>query len=213
MIQIQKFTVNPFQENTYVLWDKTGEGVIVDPGCYTESEEKMVVDFIETNNIKVVAILHTHSHLDHCFATGYFSSLFNVDVWIHKEDIITYNAFEKVCSMYGIPIKHSLPETYNLFSISDGFVFGNSHLEIRFVPGHAPGHVVFYAKEEEFVVNGDCLFYQSIGRTDLPGGDHATLLSSIKAELFTLPSFTTVYCGHGPETSIGREVDTNPFLN
>ena len=213
MIQIQKFTVNPFQENTYVLWDHTGEGVLSDPGCYTKEEEAVVVEFVKENKIQIGAILHTHSHLDHCFATGYFSSLFNVDVWIHNEDIITYNAFEKVCSMYGVPIKHSLPETYNLFSISDGFVFGNSHLEIRFVPGHAPGHVVFYAKEEEFVVNGDCLFYQSIGRTDLPGGDHGTLLSSIREELFTLPMNTTVYCGHGPETTIGNEVKTNPFLN
>ena len=114
--------------------------------------------------------------------------------------------------MYGIPIRHSLPELYKLYSFNDGFSFGNSHLEIRFVPGHAPGHVVFYAKEEEFVVNGDCLFYQSIGRTDLPGGNHTTLLSSIKKELFTLPSSTVVYCGHGPETTIGDEVSTNPFL-
>ena len=212
MIQIQKFTVNPFQENTYLLWDETGEGVIIDPGCYTDVEEKEVVGFIKNHNIKINAILHTHSHLDHCFASGYFASLFEVDIWIHEEDVVTYNAFEKVCSMYGIPIRHSLPELYKLYSFNDGFSFGNSHLEIRFVPGHAPGHVVFYAKEEEFVVNGDCLFYQSIGRTDLPGGNHATLLSSIKKELFTLPFSTVVYCGHGPETTIGDEVSTNPFL-
>ena len=212
MIRIQKFTVNPFQENTYILWDETGEGVLIDPGCYTVQEEKEVLEFIKNNNIQINAILHTHSHLDHCFSSGYFASLLKVNIWIHKEDIITYNAFEKVCSMYGIPIRHSLPELYKLYSFNDGFSFGNSHLEIRFVPGHAPGHVVFYAKEEEFVVNGDCLFYQSIGRTDLPGGNHATLLSSIKKELFTLPSSTVVYCGHGTETSIGDEVSTNPFL-
>ena len=115
--------------------------------------------------------------------------------------------------MYGIPLKHNLPERYKLYSMSDGFSFGESHLELRFVPGHAPGHVVFFAKKEEFVVNGDCLFYQSIGRTDLPGGDHGTLLSSIRKELFTLPLNTTVYCGHGPETTICNEVKTNPFLN
>lgn len=89
MIQIQKFTVNPFQENTYVLWDHTGEGVLIDPGCYTLEEEGAVVDFINESKIRICAILHTHSHLDHCFATGYFASLYGVNVWIHKEDIVT----------------------------------------------------------------------------------------------------------------------------
>ena len=123
------------------------------------------------------------------------------------------NAFEKVCSMYGIPIKakHSLNIKY--FNLSEGFSIGRHLLEIRFVPGHAPGHVVFYNAEFEFVINGDCLFQGSIGRTDLPGGNHEQLIKAIKSELFTLPKNTKVYCGHGPETNIGDEINNNPFLN
>ena len=114
--------------------------------------------------------------------------------------------------MYGIPFRKAPPEKYHLFDLNKGVSFGKSHLEIRFVPGHAPGHVVFISKDSNFVINGDCLFDGSIGRTDLPGGHHQTLIDSIKQQLFTLNDDCLVYCGHGGETTIGKEKSTNPFL-
>lgn len=213
MLKIKKFVFNPFSQNTFVISDELSNALIIDPGCYHLHEEKELVDFIQLNKLNVNAILHTHSHLDHMFGTDFISNKYNVDVFLHKDDEVTYNAFEKVCSMYGIPIKakHSLNIKY--FNLSEGFSIGRHLLEIRFVPGHAPGHVVFYNAEFEFVINGDCLFQGSIGRTDLPGGNHEQLIKAIKSELFTLPKNTKVYCGHGPETNIGDEINNNPFLN
>jgi len=212
MINVKKFTFNPFSENTYVLYDETKECVIVDPGCYYEAEEKMICDFINENSLIPVKLLHTHSHLDHVFGSGFVAEKYQLDLWIHSEDKQTLQAFSLSAGMYGIPIRKAPPEKYNLFDLNEGVSFGESNLKIRFVPGHAPGHVVFISKESNFVINGDCLFDGSIGRTDLPGGDHATLIRCIKEQLFTLNDDCLVYCGHGEETTIGKEKRTNPFL-
>ena len=212
MLKIKKFEFNPFSENTYLVYDEENNSVIIDPGCYYPHEEQELNNFIISNKLTVNAILHTHSHLDHMFGTAYFAKKFKLNVFIHSKDEITYNSFQKVCSMYGIPVKLDAISTVNYFDLSKGFQIGKHHLEIRFVPGHSPGHVVFYSQENNFVINGDCLFQGSIGRTDLPGGDHNKLISSIKDQLFTLPDDTLVYCGHGPETTIIQEKLTNPFL-
>ena len=212
MINVKKFTFNPFSENTYVLYDETKECVIVDPGCYYEEEEKMICDFINDNGLSPVKLLHTHSHLDHVFGSGLISEKYKLDLWIHDKDQQTLQAFNLSAGMYGIPIKKSPPETFNFFDLKEGIEFGKSHLEIRLVPGHSPGHVVFISKESNFVINGDCLFDGSIGRTDLPGGHHQTLIDSIREQLFTLNDDCLVYCGHGAETTIGKEKSTNPFL-
>lgn len=212
MISVKKFTFNPFMENTYVLHDESLECVIIDPGCFTSEEENVLENYITENHLKPVMLWHTHSHLDHVFGSYFVSKKYGIDLWIHQDDLQTLNSFELVCKMYGIPVQNTPPIPRNYFDLEKGISFGNSNLEIRFVPGHAPGHVVFISKESNFVINGDCLFDGSIGRTDLPGGNHQLLLDSIKKELFTLDDSLVVYCGHGIETTIGKEKTTNPFL-
>ena len=212
MVTVKKFTFNPFMENTFIVYDQTRECVIIDPGCYYEEEEKMLDGFINENNLLPVKLLHTHSHLDHVFGSGFVAEKYQLDLGIHPQDEQTLQAFNLSAEMYGIPIRKSPPEKFNFFNINDGVKFGDSCLDIRFVPGHSPGHVVFISEESNFVINGDCLFDGSIGRTDLPGGHHQTLIESIKQQLFTLNDDCLVYCGHGEETTIGKEKRTNPFL-
>ncbi len=212
MISVKKFTFNPFMENTYVLFDETKECVIIDPGCFSVEEEEELSNFIDENTLNPVMLWHTHSHLDHVFGSSFVANKYNIDLWIYKDDLQTLNAFNMVCKMYGIPVKNSPPNKCNFFNLSEGISFGESKIDIRFVPGHAPGHVVFISEESNFVINGDCLFDGSIGRTDLPGGNHQQLLESIRKELFSLDDKMVVYCGHGPETTIGKEKHSNPFL-
>ena len=212
MIYVQKFTFNPFMENTYVLYDSSKECVIIDPGCFTNEEEQILSNFISENKLNPVMLWHTHSHLDHMFGSSYVMNTYNIELWIHNEDFQTLMAFNRACDMYGIPVKNNPPTESKFFDLQNGITFGNSTIEVRFVPGHAPGHVVFISNESNFVVNGDCLFDGSIGRTDLPGGNHQQLLESIRKELFTLNENMVVYCGHGSETTIGKEKQSNPFL-
>ena len=212
MIYVQKFTFNPFMENTYVLYDSSKECVIIDPGCFTNEEEQILSNFISENKLNPVMLWHTHSHLDHMFGSSYVMNTYNIELWIHNEDFQTLMAFNRACDMYGIPVKNNPPKDCKFFDLQNGISFGNSTIEIRFVPGHAPGHVVFISNESNFVVNGDCLFDGSIGRTDLPGGNHQQLLESIRRELFSLDDNMVVYCGHGSETTIGKEKHSNPFL-
>jgi hydroxyacylglutathione hydrolase len=212
MLKVKKFTFNPFSENTYIVYDDSNECVIIDPGCFTSDEENILDNYITENQLKPVMLWHTHSHLDHVFGSSFVSKKYGIDLWIHKEDLQTLSSFETVCNMYGLPVNNIPPAANHFFDLEKGISFGNSKLEIRFVPGHAPGHVVFISNDSNFIINGDCLFDGSIGRTDLPGGNHQLLLDSIKKELFTLNDGLIVYCGHGPETTIGKEKSSNPFL-
>ena len=212
MITVKKFTFNPFQENTYLLFDETKECVIIDPGCYESHEEEELIRFIESNELKVVKLLSTHSHIDHVLGNKFVMEKYGVDLHIHSKDLETLMAVETYAATYGFMNYQPCVAPHNFLEEGKHVSFGNSSLEIKFVPGHAPGHIVFVAQHEKFVINGDCLFQGSIGRTDLPGGDHQILLDSIKRELFALPDDFVVYCGHGPETTIAHEKQHNPFL-
>ena len=212
MLEVKKFTFNPFSENTFIISNKLNDAIIIDPGCYYKAEQNVIDDYVSQNSLKIHAVLHTHSHLDHMFGTAYILENYNVNLWIHKNDEITYESFEKVCDVYGIP-NIQFPQKPPLFFNADNRININDiEFQILNVPGHSPGHVAFYNKENNFVINGDCLFENSIGRTDLPGGNHDQLLKSIKENLFVLPDPTIVYTGHGNETTIGKEKRTNPFL-
>ena len=212
MLEVKKFTFNPFSENTFIISNKLNDAIIIDPGCYYKEEQKVIDDYVSQNSLKIHAVLHTHSHLDHMFGTAYIIENYNVNLWIHKNDEITYESFEKVCDVYGIP-NIQFPQKSPLFFNADNLININDiKFQILNVPGHSPGHVAFYNKENNFVINGDCLFENSIGRTDLPGGNHGQLLKSIKENLFVLPDQTIVYTGHGNETTIGKEKRTNSFL-
>ena len=212
MLNVKKFTFNPFSENTYVVTDEFKNAVIIDPGCYYKAEQNELDSYVLKNNLKLKSILHTHSHLDHMFGTAYLADKYNLDLWICKEDLVTYQSYEKVCEVYGVPITFSPNPTPKFFDLKQLIQIDGIKFEILYVPGHSPGHVAFYNKENNFLINGDCLFENSIGRTDLPGSNHQQLIDSIKNEIFILPDETLVYCGHGNETTIKAEKSFNPFL-
>jgi len=210
MLSLQVFTFNPFEENTYVLYDETGECVIIDPGCYETEEQYELVDFIEHHSLRVTALLNTHCHIDHVLGNAFIKHKYGVKLYIHQKDEPVLRAVQTYASNYGI-VRYEAAEPDGYLDEGQEVAFGNQKLKVLFTPGHAPGHIVFYHEEAKTVIGGDVLFYNSIGRTDLPGGDFNTLINSIHQKLFTLPDDVTVYPGHGPETTIGHEKRTNPF--
>ena len=212
MIQITSFTFNPFSENTYVLWDETKQCLIIDPGCYDTKERAELCDFIEKNSLQPVRLLNTHCHIDHVFGNSFISKKYKLDLEINEKDLPNLNSLMQVAHMYQLNAEES-PEPKKFLNEGDRIVFGNSTLDILFTPGHSPGSITFYNKEQEFMIAGDVLFYGSIGRTDLPGGHHATLINNIKTKLFPLGDGFKVYSGHGQVTSIGFERKNNPFLS
>ncbi len=211
MITIQKFVFNPFQENSYLLYDETGDCILVDMGSYTVAEKKEVLYFIDNNRINPVKIVNTHCHVDHLLGNSFFKNKFKVKVAANAADeFILANAVEHG-NMFGFEVE-APPEIDEYLEEGTPFFFGSSTLEILHVPGHSPGSVAIYSLRDNFVISGDVLFNGSIGRTDLPGGDYDTLIRSVTEKLMVLPDETVVYPGHGPETTIGEEKRSNPFL-
>ncbi|KAA9333820.1 MBL fold metallo-hydrolase [Adhaeribacter soli] len=204
-------TFNPFAENTYLLHDETKECVVVDPGCYDAAEKATLQKFISDNGLKVVKLLNTHCHIDHVLGNKFVADTYGVGLEMHEADLPTLRAIPAYAPSYGfVNYEEQLPAAFLIEN--DTVTFGNTELKVIFAPGHAPGHVVFYDEQGKHLIGGDVLFHQSIGRTDLPGGDFDTLISSIKTKLFVLPEDVTVYPGHGPSTTIGFEKKNNPFL-
>ena len=211
-MEIHQITFNTFQENTFMLWDNTGDCIIIDPGCYEKNEELELVDFINKNNLNPVKLINTHCHIDHILGNKFVSEKWNLELYINKIDLPLLEGSGDIARMYGFENYKGSPYPKHYLEEGDILEFGESKLEILFTPGHAPGHICLFNKEEGFIVSGDVLFNGSIGRTDLPGGDFDTLIESIKTKLMTLQDETIVYCGHGPSTSIGRDRISNPFL-
>lgn len=211
MIKVKKFIFNPFQVNTYLLFDETNECVIVDAACSNGDEELAISHFIEKNELNPVMLLSTHTHIDHILGNAFFSNNYRLKLSAHADSAFYLEHAKDYAAAYGLPLTHV--EQVGVF-LKDGEIlhFGNSVLSVLHTPGHALGSVCFYAPAENFVISGDVLFYQSIGRTDLPGGDYPTLKKSIWSKLFTLPDAVMVLPGHGPETTIGTEKISNPFV-
>ncbi len=211
-MEIHQITFNTFQENTFILWDNTTDCIIIDPGCYERNEELELVDFINKNNLNPVKLINTHCHIDHILGNKFVSEKWDLELYMNKIDLPLLEGSGDIARMYGFENYKGSPYPKHYLEEGDILEFGESKLEILFTPGHAPGHICLFNKEEGFIVSGDVLFNGSIGRTDLPGGDFDTLIESIKTKLMTLQDETIVYCGHGPSTSIGRERLSNPFL-
>lgn len=212
MITIKRFMFNPFQVNTFILYDETGECVIIDPGCYEDFEKEQLVKFIEDHNLKPKRLLNTHCHIDHLLGNNFVAEKYGLKPEVHREGV----EFIKSATEQGMTFGLFVPaqtEPEDFFEEGDIIKFGNSELEVLYTPGHVDGHVCFLNRDQKFVIVGDVLFQMSIGRTDLPTGDTDLLLSNIREKLFTLPDDFTVYPGHGPETTIGFEKVNNPFLN
>lgn len=210
MLHFQSFVFNPFQENTYVVWDDTGDAAIIDPGCADEVENRELEAFIKENKLNVRRLLNTHCHIDHVLGNRYVSETWNVPLEIPEHELAVLKSAEVLGPAYGFHDYRHI-EADRLLREGDVIEIGKLRFAVLFVPGHSPGHVAFYCAEHDSLFSGDVLFYNSIGRTDLPGGNYDTLISSIHSNLFTLPDSTRVYPGHGPETTIGFEKRTNPF--
>jgi glyoxylase-like metal-dependent hydrolase (beta-lactamase superfamily II) len=213
MLRIVSFTFNGFAENTYLLIDEaTRATAIVDPGTYSRAEQETLRHYVATNQLDVQYLLNTHAHIDHVLGNAFVLNTYpGIPFLLHALDLPTLRAVPTYAGPYGFANYEPAEPTGEL-AAGQVIKLGESELSVRFAPGHAPGHVVFYDEAGGQLVGGDVLFKSSIGRTDLPGGDHTTLLKSIKEELLTLPDATVVYPGHGPSTTIGVERRSNPFL-
>lgn len=210
-MKIQQLVFSPFEVNTYILYDKSRECIVIDPACNSKQEQHFLLNFLKEENLKPVKLINTHCHLDHVFGNKFIADTFKLETEASKDEEFNINNAHNAAKLYGIqmdtpyPIKKFLKE-------GDTISFGYSQLEILHVPGHTAGSLVFYSEKEKTAIVGDVLFKGSIGRTDLPGGNFETLISQIKSKLFTLPNNVIVYPGHGPETNIGFEKEFNPFV-
>lgn len=211
MLQLQAFTNNPYQENTYIVYDSTGDCAIIDPGMYTASEQNAVTGFIKANKLKPVLLLNTHCHIDHVLGNLFVFEQYGLKPQFHKGELDVLTMIPSYAPQMGMRYEVSpLPDTF--LPETGSIKVGSGTLELIFAPGHSPAHLCFYAPEENFLVGGDVLFRNSIGRTDLPGGNYQLLIDNIEQKLFALPDNCVVYPGHGPETTIGYEKLHNPFL-
>lgn len=208
---VSGFTFNTFSENTYLLHDATKQCVVIDPGCYDKAEQQALKAFIEAQDLEVMLLLNTHCHIDHVFGNQFIIDNYQVPFLIHEADLSVLRAVPTYAPSYGFPL-YNPAEPTGFLTPGQPVTFGDTTLEVRFAPGHAPGHVVFYHAPTETVIGGDVLFQGSIGRTDLPEGNYDTLIASIRSQLLTLPDSVTVYPGHGPATTVGAERRSNPFL-
>ncbi len=210
-MNIQTFTFNPVQENTYVIWDETGECAIVDAGCFTDKEFSQLDRFIGSKQLKPVKLINTHGHFDHIFGVEQCRKAYGLQWETHDGDAAWISEVQARAAMFGIPVDPvSLPEIILKEGVT--VMFGNSELQVIHVPGHSPGSICFYEEASKILITGDVLFNGSIGRTDLPGGNYDTLISGIKNKLLILPNEVDVFSGHGPATTIGDEKVRNPFL-
>ncbi len=211
MIKVKVFTFSPIQENTYVLYNEHKKAIIIDPGCYFPAEQEQLLQFIESTGLEVVQLLNTHCHLDHVFGNKWVYETFKTPLCIHPDEEPMLKMAPLSGEKWGLPF-----ENYNgpiqYLQPGDTILLGNDALKVILAPGHSPASICFYCEFESFLIGGDVLFRESIGRTDLPGGNHEQLLTSIREQLFTLPNDVKVYPGHGLTTTIGHEKRHNPFM-
>jgi len=211
MLTVQRFTFNPVQENTYVVYNEKGQCCIIDPGCYFAGEEQELKEFVDQNKLKPVLLLNTHCHLDHIFGNNFIHKTFGLDLHLHKLEKPVLDYGPAAGQLWQLPFVNYEGE---LKFVEEGeqIALGEDKLQVLFTPGHSPGHVSYYSSENKFILSGDVLFEGSVGRTDLPGGDFTILEESIKTKLYTLPPDTIVYSGHGNTTTIGDEMKSNPYV-
>ena len=212
MLTIKSFEFSPIQENTYILYNEFNDCIIIDPGCYFDAEKEELVAYITDNKLTPKMLINTHCHLDHVFGNKFISEKYNLTLKIHENEKAVLAFAPTSGLMYNIPFDNYKGE-FILLSAGDTISLGKDVLKVLLVPGHSPGSLAFYCAEDKFVISGDALFKNSVGRSDLPGGNHEQLIKSIKENLLALPDDTVVYSGHGPVTIVGDEKKNNPYLN
>lgn len=211
MTKIKLFVFNPFQVNTYVLYDDSGECIIIDPACYEDTEKRALADFIKTKGLKPKQAINTHCHIDHILGNNFVSKQFDIPIITHKDSMVFIESGKEYALNFGFEVEE-LAEPAGFVDEGDLINFGDQQLKVILTPGHAAGSICFYHEKGGFVFCGDVLFKSGIGRTDLPTGNYDTLINSINNKLMVLPEDVIVYPGHGPETNIGMEKRNNPFL-
>jgi glyoxylase-like metal-dependent hydrolase (beta-lactamase superfamily II) len=211
MIHIKAFTFSPISENTYVLYNDMGKAIIIDPGCYFPAEQETLKNFITDTGLSPVHLLNTHCHLDHVFGNKWVHETYGLALHIHPNEATMLELAPMSGERWGLPFQNY---TGPLHFLNDGdtVLLDDTALQVILAPGHSPGSICFYLPNQGDLIGGDVLFRGSIGRTDLPGGDSETLLTSIREKLWVLPDETVVYSGHGIKTTIGYEKRNNPFL-
>ena len=211
MLTVQFFTFNAFQENTYIIYAANGEAIIVDPGCSSTTENNALLHFVTQHNLKVVQLINTHCHLDHILGNQLIASTYGLELFLHPNEEQMLILSPQAAKMYGVQL-NAYKGPLHFLSGGDVVKLGEDELKVLDAPGHSPGSICLYSQAGGFIIAGDVLFRESIGRTDLPGGNHKVLIESIQTQLFTLPDNVVVYSGHGTTTTIGHEKQYNPFL-
>ncbi|MDX2249948.1 MAG: MBL fold metallo-hydrolase [Bacteroidia bacterium] len=211
MISIQTFIFNPFQENTYVVSDDTGACAIIDPGCYSQSEQQALYRYIEKNKLQVQLLLNTHGHIDHMLGNYFVKDTWQVPFVTHRLVVPELESTKVYGATMGI-FPHPSPAPDKFVEEGDTVKFGETELEVLFTPGHSAGHISFLHRLSGNIFSGDVLFQGSIGRTDLPGGSFPQLMRTIYDKFLTLNDSVVVHCGHGPSTTIGKERRSNNFI-
>lgn len=212
MIELHTFTFNAFSEQTYVLDHGNGEATVVDPGMSNEDERNAFAIFFNQHGLTPVQVVLTHAHLDHVLGAGWVFDRWGLKPRLHEKDIPTYEQAPRAAAVYGVPMDTLPPLGVELVE-GEALMCGGEALEVRFTPGHAPGHVILIYAPGQWLIGGDVLFQGSVGRTDLPGSDGPTLVNSIESQVYTLPDGFSVWPGHGPSTTVGAEKRSNPFVN
>lgn len=212
MLQIRSFVFSPIQENTYILYNEEKECAVIDPGCYFDEEREKLKDFISKAGLIPRLLLNTHCHLDHVFGNKFVAETYQLPLHLHEKEKQVLQFAPTSGLMWNLPFDNYNGEMLTL-KAGDNVMLGKDELFVIEAPGHSPGSICFYCAPQQFIIGGDVLFQGSIGRTDLPGGNHQTLLNSIREQLFVLPDETVVYSGHGEPTTIGAEKKYNPYLS
>jgi glyoxylase-like metal-dependent hydrolase (beta-lactamase superfamily II) len=212
MINVKIFPFNPLQENTYILYNQNNQCVIIDPGCYSEAEREKIKDFIAEKGLKPVLLVNTHCHLDHVFGNKFIADTYKLELFIHPGEKLVLDHAPTSGLMWNLPFDNYTGNIHDLVP-GEYINLGDEQLQILFTPGHSPASVSFYSQSNGFLLAGDVLFRDSVGRTDLPGGSPDILMKSIKDQFYILPDETIVYSGHGMPTTIGHEKKHNPYVN
>ena len=212
MLKIKSFVFSPIQENTYVLYNEHKDCIVIDPGCYFNAEKDELEAFITQSGLTPRMLLNTHCHLDHVFGNKFVAETYGLTLHLHQKEKALLDYAPASGLMYNMPFDNYAGD-YIYLKEGDTVLLGEDELKVIEAPGHSPGHICLYNAAGHFIISGDVLFNRSIGRTDLPGGNHELLLKNIREKLFVLPGETVVYSGHGPVTTIGEEKKHNPFLN
>lgn len=212
-MKIQTFPLLLFGVNCYVVYDpEEKKAAIIDPGIVDQREIDTIDDFLKKNNLEVTAIINTHLHIDHALANAGLAEKYGAPVMAHPDDAFLGEGLKAQAQQFGLPFKIDSAGVSHQLKDGEIIKIGNGELKVIHVPGHSPGGIALYDSRDGFLISGDTLFEGSIGRSDLPGGNLARLLESVKKKLYTLPDETKVYPGHGAPTTIGKEKISNPYV-